>query len=234
MLLKANSLMKSQVLANDGDVGSLVDIYFDDSRWAARYLVVETGRWMDRKRVLVSPASLHRHSGEIGVVHADLSREQIRNCPDVDSDQPVSRRYEIAHARYYGLAGYWSGSMLWGPVAMPNAAAPMPLPDDPILRPVEADEVREALDDAERTHLRSAKELIGYKVEASDGDAGELDDFAIDDEDWSIPYLIVDAKPWWPGGQVLVRPANIEAIHFDRSRVTVNLTKQALRDAGQG
>ncbi|MGE5864314.1 MAG: PRC-barrel domain-containing protein, partial [Rhizobacter sp.] len=94
--------------------------------------------------------------------------------------------------------------------------------------------VREALDDAERTHLRSAKELIGYKVEASDGDAGELDDFAIDDEDWSIPYLIVDAKPWWPGGQVLVRPANIEAIHFDRSRVTVNLTKQALRDAGQG
>lgn len=231
MLLKANSLMKSKVLANDGEVGSLVDIYFDDSLWAARYLVVETGRWLDRKRVLVSPASLRRHRGEIGVVHADLSREQIQRCPDIESDQPVSRQYEIAHARYYGYTGYWSGSMLWGSVPFPSAITPMELPGELLGAPTRSAEMQDALDAAERTPLRSAKEMIGYQVEATDGGAGTLDDLAINDQDWSIAYLVIDAKPWWPGGQVMVKPSAIEAVRYSASCVTLRLSKHALRES---
>ena len=234
MLLKANALLKSQVVANDGEVGSLTDIYFDDTQWAARYLVVETGRWLDRRQVLVSPASLHRDRGEVGIVHADLSREQIRNCPDIDTDRPVSRRYEIAHARYYGYAGYWTGSLLWGSLPYPGVMAPASVRDGtvmPAALPADRDAAREDLEAAERSHLRSAKELIGYRVEASDGDAGDLDDLAIDDQDWSIRYLIVDAKRWWPGGLVMVRPSEVQGIHYDGAMLKLRTSKQALRDS---
>jgi hypothetical protein len=228
MLLKANALMKSKVLANDGEVGSLVDVYFDDTRWVARYLVIETGRWQDRKHVLVSPASLHRKQGEFGVVHADLDSEQIRNSPAAEADRPLSRRFEDAHARHFGYPGYWNGSSLWGAGAYPGVIAPMSVPGEPLMSPAERDEAQAAFDDAEHTHLRSAKELIGYRVEGSDGVAGEIDDFAVDDQDWSIRYLIVDAKLWWPGGQVMVTPDSVESIRYEDNTVKVRQTKDEL------
>ena len=232
MLLKVRSLLKSKVLANDGEVGSLVDLYFDDTRWAARYLVVETGRWLERKRVLVSPASLHRDRGEIGVVHADLSKEQIRSCPDVESDQPVSRLYEAAHARHYGYSGYWTGPMLWGAMPYPGVMAPLPMPvAEQDLPPAEREAARVAVAEAERTHLRSALEVLRYRIEGSDGDAGDLDDLAIDDQDWSIRYLVIDTRRWWPGGQVMVEPTAVEAIDYTGAQLRLRLSKEALRAA---
>jgi uncharacterized protein YrrD len=45
----------SQVLASDGEIGKVKEIYFDDDRWVVRYLVVDTGGWLTRRHVLISP-----------------------------------------------------------------------------------------------------------------------------------------------------------------------------------
>jgi sporulation protein YlmC with PRC-barrel domain len=229
MLLKANAVMKSRVDADDGDVGKVVDILFDDERWVARYMVVETGKWLESKRVLVSPASLARVKGEIGVVHADLSREQIRHCPDVDTDQPVSRQYEAAHALHYGHGDYWNGPHLWGRVPNPGLIGAASLPEPASMPAAQREEVDRKLQEAEQSHLRSCKELIGYRVEATDGDAGDIDDLAIDDETWSIPDLIVDTRRWWPGGQVLVPASAVEAIRYGDRCVKLRLSREATR-----
>jgi hypothetical protein len=229
MLLKLNSLMKARVEASDGDVGKVVDILFDDQRWVARYVVVETGGWLDAVRVLVSPASLARTHGEIGVLHTALSREQIRQCPGVDTQQPVSRQYEIAHAKHYGYPGYWNGPLLWGPVAYPGLMGEAYLPEPTAIAPADREEIDRALREAEQSHLRSAKEMIGYRIEASDGDGGDLDDFAIDDETWVISHLVIDTQRWWPGGRVQVDVSATEAIRYDDARVKVRMTRDALR-----
>jgi uncharacterized protein YrrD len=43
------------VLASDGEIGKVKEIYFDDDRWVVRYLVVDTGGWLTRRHVLISP-----------------------------------------------------------------------------------------------------------------------------------------------------------------------------------
>ena len=54
--------------AVDGEIGSVVDIYFDDETWAIRYLVVDTGGWLGGRRVLISP---------ISVVKTDWAAKQL-------------------------------------------------------------------------------------------------------------------------------------------------------------
>lgn len=42
------------VSAFDGDIGAVDQVYFDDHAWGVRYLVVETGNWLNDRRVLIS------------------------------------------------------------------------------------------------------------------------------------------------------------------------------------
>jgi hypothetical protein len=39
-------------------------------------------------------------------------------------------------------------------------------------------------------HLRSIAAVIGYNISASDGEIGNVEDFLLEDADWSIPYLV--------------------------------------------
>jgi hypothetical protein len=51
-------LLKARIHASDGKLGSLKDVYFDDEAWNTRYFVVDTGNWLQIRKVLVSPQSL--------------------------------------------------------------------------------------------------------------------------------------------------------------------------------
>jgi hypothetical protein len=48
-------LLKARMHASDGKLGSLKDVYFDDEAWNTRYFVVDTGNWLQIRKVLVSP-----------------------------------------------------------------------------------------------------------------------------------------------------------------------------------
>ena len=47
--------------------------------------------------------------------------------------------------------------------------------------------------------------MIGYHIEATDGEIGHVEDFLVEDSSWAIRYMIVDTRNWWPGRKVLVR-----------------------------
>ena len=46
----------------------------------------------------------------------------------------------------------------------------------------------------EETHLRSAKELEGYAVEALDGEMGHVEELLITPADWRIAYLVLKTR----------------------------------------
>src|SRR5262249_11151974 len=58
MLRTARQLKGASLVATDGDVGSVQDLYFDDTTWTIRYLVVDAGTWLSGRRVLISPRSV--------------------------------------------------------------------------------------------------------------------------------------------------------------------------------
>jgi hypothetical protein len=48
-------------------------------------------------------------------------------------------------------------------------------------------------------HLRSAKEVTGYRLHTTGGSIGHVEDFLLDSVSWAIRYLVVDTRNWLPG-----------------------------------
>ena len=95
MLHKAKDLQGDAIHAEDGEVGSVDDLYFDDANWDVRYLVVNARRWIPGHRVLVSPIAIDRESPLAGDIRIDLTREQISRCPSAASESNLRSSVEV-------------------------------------------------------------------------------------------------------------------------------------------
>jgi hypothetical protein len=80
-------------------------------------------------------------------------------------------------------------------------------------------------------HLRSIEAVTGYHIHASDGEIGHVEDFLIEDADWSIRYLAVDTKNWWPGEKVLISPRSASDIDWTNKLVNLNVDRQRVKDS---
>jgi hypothetical protein len=226
MLCSARELEGTAVEASDGRFGSIHAFLFDDVSWVIRYLTVDTSTWLPGRRVLISSISIDSDNNGTHL-RVRLTREQIRNAPDIDTDQPVSRQMEGAFHGYYGYAPYWGGGAIWGSALYPAAlGAPAPGGPTAALEQREANAQHEPAGDP---HLRSTHELRGYHLKGNDGDAGHVDDFLIDNESWAIWQLVVDTSNWPGGRSVLVSPAKVRAIEWSASRLHVDASKAAIR-----
>lgn len=238
MLHPVNDIKGYAIRATDGDIGSVQDVLFDDEKWTVRYLVVDTGTWLPGRRVLISPFAIGRLVEDDKVLTVSSTQEQVERSPDIDVHQPISRRLEIAYARYYGYPYYWGGSGMWGTAMYPYPAhGHVPVPPANRTRPdpfVESEQpVLDALDtlNPEDVHLRSWSATKGYTIDATDGDIGHVDDLLIADDTWAVRYVIVATSNWWFGNKVLLSPRWIDAISWADAKATVDLTRAAIRNA---
>src|SRR5690242_12653913 len=87
----ASLLIGKSIDALDGEIGSVNDFYFDDQTWSVRYLVVDTGKWLRGRKVLVTPEAIVKPWHHQPTIAVKLMREQIRSSPDIDTAMPVSR-----------------------------------------------------------------------------------------------------------------------------------------------
>jgi len=226
MIRNVKDLQGYALRATDGVIGKVEDFYSDDEDWGIRYLVVETGTWLSGRKVLISPMSIG-HAGWMGrQLPVALTRTQVEHSPDIDTRMPVSRQHEAEYSTYYGYPFYWGGAGLWGMGAYPGNLTTQ-------------GGIEEALKthgthgtpSADDCHLRSSNTVIGYHIEATDGDIGHLEDLLVDDYTWAIRYLIVNTSNWWGGRRVLVAPECIDNVSWSEAKVSVNLTRQAIKDA---
>lgn len=228
MLHPISDLKGYSISASDGEIGQVEDFLFDDQHWVVRYIVIDTGRWLPGRKVLISPISIGRADRENQVIEVKLRKEQIENSPSIETDKPVSRQHETTFANYYGYPYYWGGPYLWGPAAYPSALGAPPYSESAAEREqARAERAQESND----PHLRIARAVNGYYIEANDGDIGHVEDFLVDDQDWAIRYMLVDTKNWWPGKKVLVSPNWIERLSWSDSRVYVNESRDNIKHA---
>lgn len=224
MWLHATDLNGMQLEATDGDLGSVSDLYFDDDRWTGRYLVVNTGNWLTGQLVLVSPHAVTAVDRERRRIEVSLTRAQVEQSPPIDAHRPVSRQSELAYASYYGYPLYWSGPGLWGAEGTPAAIAG--------LTAIERRAAEQIGPTApEDSHLRSAREVAGYSIEATDGDIGRVQDFVLHDRSWAIRLLVVDTSSWWLGRKVLMSPDWIRDIGWADRVVHVAVSREAVRSS---
>jgi uncharacterized protein YrrD len=222
--------------ATDGTIGYVKDLYFDDESWTVRYFVVDTGGWLSSREVLISPFSIGKLTGSERVLPASLTREKVKNSPDIDTDESVSRQHEREYLGYYGYPLYWGGEGYWGDEFYPDSmlagwdGEPVrraaTSPHDPTAADVET--MSEPYADS---HLRSCQTVRGYHVHASDGDIGHVEGMLVDDETWAIRYLIVNTSNWWLGQKVLVASKWIDSVSWGDAKVSVDLARQAVKDS---
>jgi len=80
-------------------------------------------------------------------------------------------------------------------------------------------------------NLRSAREVVGYPITATGDGIGHVEDFIVDDETWTIRYLVVDTSNWLPGKKVLLAPLWVDRISWAEHEVTVGLPVEAIRNS---
>ena len=71
-------------------------------------MVVDTGRWLQGRQVLISTAALKKPKWKSRVFPVNLTKEQVRNSPSIDTDKPVSRQHEAKLHNYYDWPIYWT------------------------------------------------------------------------------------------------------------------------------
>lgn len=220
-----------RIEATDGDIGRVRDVLFDDEQWTVRWLVVDTGGWLPGRQVLLPPSVCERVDWGASRVRVDLTRDRVANSPPVSADRPVSRQVERDQLGYYGWPYYWSlGPVLGGPAA-PFVAEAMRRGGEQEQRPRAAHEQAHTNEPHGDVHLRSAREVTGYAVRARDGEIGRVDDFVLDDERWAVRYVVVDTRPWWFGGHVLMPPRLVREVSWDGRRIEVDVGRERIRAA---
>jgi uncharacterized protein YrrD len=267
MLIKSKTIRNYKLRGTDGDVGSVRDLYFDDKYWTVRYLVANTGNWLNSRQVLISPYFLNNLDHDSEVINVDLTRNQIENSPALDQDTPVSRQYEESYHTYFGYPFYWSGPNMWGasPYLVrdrnkwPNArgantensgnkqsgsfgsetGATGTYSNESSIQPGtntgltnSGNPVSTDPGSSWNSSLRSIEDVNGHKIHTTDEDKiGHVDDFIIDDDTWTIRYLIVNTGNLFTGKKVLISPEWIERISWDDSKVYLNMTKETLKES---
>jgi hypothetical protein len=234
MLRSMKDLENYSILATDGEIGQLKDFYFDDGAWVVRYLIVDTGSWLSSRKVLISPISVRHADWQERSLPLSITKEQVRNSPNIDTDKPVSRQNEEQYMGYYGYPYYWGGVGMWGEGLYPYAMTPGYAGEDwkERQREIEAglrfERARHRNDDP---HLRSCEAVTGYHLHAVDGEIGHIAGYLIDDESWGIRYIIIDTSNWWLGHKILIAPEWITGVHWANQTVSVNLERELIKAA---
>jgi hypothetical protein len=217
MLRSVNHLRGFRLSALDGEIGHIRDLFFDDHTWKARYVVVDVGHWLPRRKVLIPPHALGSIRGRDKLLQVELTMQQVEKSPPIESDAPLSRQLEEEYLRYFGWPFYWMDPIFWS-VPIGGGAGILPAPTEEGAPRRKGD-----------PHLRSAREVEGYHLHTTDGDFGRVADFLIDDEYWDIRDLVVNTRHWLPGKKVLISPQLIEKVSWEESRVWVMISRDAIR-----
>lgn len=216
MLRAVHSITGLPINALDGKIGSLKSLHFDDRTWKVRYLVAKLGSLLDTKDVLILTAETNELSWVDQCIKVDLSKEQVKNALPFGKDLPVSYQKAWIKQKNFEtlyMVDPWNGNIL-----------PMWFPD--------TNSIDLLLDDMVSTNLRTTEVVDDYKVVCNEDKKviAEVKDFILDDDDWTIRYLVIDTNGIYTDGDVLVSTYHVEGFSSDDKEILIDLDKEQLKD----
>jgi hypothetical protein len=93
--------------ATDGDIGHVEDFVVDFETWTIRYLLLDTRNWLPGKHVLIPPAWANEVNWAEARVHVTVDRGAVRNSPEFDAEQPLTRDIEEQLYIHFSRRPYW-------------------------------------------------------------------------------------------------------------------------------
>lgn len=220
MLVRGTELQRATVMATDGRAGRSRALYFEDRTWIVRYLVVRRGFWIFGSDALVSPLSVPSKIVDGNRISTSLTRKRIHKAPPVRSAVTVSREMEQKLHAYYQIPVYWGGSAFWGGAMTPVEAGVVAYNATPSDRLVATEEPR--------SHLRSSREVLGYRVFAEGEEIGKAADFLVEDTTWAIRYLVVHADSSLGSRSIPISTDWIDTISWTSEEIDLNIAREEI------
>ena len=229
MLIVGSAFTDYAIEASDGSIGTVKTFLFEDGSWKIRWLVVDTGHWLPGRLVLLHPSAIGSADHQRRQLPVNLTKAQIEASPDIRQDQPVTMQMQSELHRYYGWDPLWGGQGFYGAGLNEfGLAGGAVMPTFGRERAMEADRVQLGSEEGD-PHLRSMAAVTGYHIHATDGAIGHVENFMLDDATWTIRYLIVDTRNWWPGAHVLISPYAVQSVAWGTDEVRLNVSREQVK-----
>ena len=88
-----------KVEATDGDIGRVDEATYDVG---ASFIVVDTGPWIFGRKVVLPAGTVQRVDDAERTVYVDLTKDQIKNSPELDQSATDDPAYRDRLDTYYG------------------------------------------------------------------------------------------------------------------------------------
>ena len=222
-------LLEFTLLSADGEVGRVTDAIFDDESWTIRYFVVKTGSWLSGRRVVVAPEAIKAVDDEADTLVSSLDRKVIAKSPEIDLDQPISLAQAIELHTYYNWPFFWD--VVSDEALGTGNLAAVPLVDSVDEMAKEAAEEMETQGGVGERNLRSFKEVVGYRIQARDGEIGQVKDFILEERTWNIFYMVVDTGGLLSEKDVILSPSWVERVDWDNKLIWMDLKRETVRNS---
>jgi len=260
MLQNGSQFLDFVLFGSDEYIGAIRDLYFDDWKWIIRYVVVELTEPDPSPNVLISPLPFVKVDNARKEIMVNLQIDKIRKSPEIDTDLPISRQYEIALRRYYEWPEYWGQTYFLDTqdiiktgdedtLPMDEVGKAVPdrvddpdegvtdtsmefIPDEPEDEEIIEEEFGRSEEDVTYSHeLRSFKEIKYYYLQTTNAGHSTIEDFIIDTSDWSIKYLIINLRNSLNNEFVLITPELLQQIDYGATRIFSSLSQEQLENA---
>jgi len=219
MLIKTNNLKAFTAKSKNNIEGTILDMYFDDLFWNIQYIVVETGRFLPDKVIIISHNLLGKPDYNSQLLPINTSFDAKSDGKNTQFLRSVSEIKTINASKILEWPLKQTNLKALNTEEMKNLVTNMVSDEDkvtPMANP----------------HLRSWNEVLGYNIQAKNGEIGHVDDFIAESDNWKIRYMIIDTHNWLPGGKyVLISPAWIEKIQWNNNLVYVDLDKDMIKNS---
>jgi hypothetical protein len=183
---------------------------------------VDIGNWLHGKKVLMSPSAIIGVDAPTKTINAGFTKQQVLKSDDVGTHKPEGLEQPHDYSLYLGWPYYV------GLNALNDSNRPVPgKAHDPEKGQTSEHSFRQAYDE----HLRSSKVVSRYHVMAVDGEIGQIEDGTVDDQTWTIKYLVSTIRNWWSAKKVLLPTESILWVSATESNVYVNLTRNNIATA---
>lgn len=223
MLHNTKNITGMSIEATDGSIGHVEDVLFHDEFWTVSHIVIDTGPWIFGRQLLCGPEYLQDVDEAAHSLRVGLTKAQIKESPDLDTDLPVSEIKRREFNKYQKGPVFWSGSGVRKESFPPGA---MPAIDE------EPEREKQRLErEVYAKHLRSAGEVVGYRVEADDTELGRVDGVLVDDETWAVRYFAVTVAGAEPPRLQIYSPDWVETVRWIERSVHLKLAHEVAANA---
>lgn len=88
--------------ANDGEIGHVEDLLFDDSNWKVKYLCLNLRNWLPGgKKILIPVLLVSKVDAENQAIYISIPKEKIKNSPEFHASSIKDAKFKEELMRYY-------------------------------------------------------------------------------------------------------------------------------------